>query len=208
MTPVSRDKRRESGAQSRDRILSAAKRLISRHGAAGVSLRDVTDAANVNIASVSYHFGSKDVLFRAAVDEALRTIARSHERSLRALPVRAGTTDIAGALVRTVVSYLCSTDEEKRMLAVLSARALLSPEDDAYESVTAGLFEALHERLRVALPALAEREVLFRARAATLLLRGIAAGVIGFELDGLSARSMTLLFVPVVAGVLSGESVC
>ena len=73
MTESTRDKRRESGAESRGRILVAAKRLISRHGAASVSLRDVTEEANVNVASVSYHFGSKNDLFRAAVPQ-LRNI--------------------------------------------------------------------------------------------------------------------------------------
>ena len=92
------------------------------------------------------------------------------------------------------------------MLAVLSARALLSPEECAsYEGVTASLFKELHRRLRAARPDLKEREIRFRARAATLLLRGIGAGVLGFPLDSLTPQSMTQLLVPVVAGVLSGS---
>ncbi len=47
--------------------------MFARHGFAGASLRQVTAAANVNLAAVNYHFGSKDNLveevFRRRLDE-------------------------------------------------------------------------------------------------------------------------------------------
>jgi AcrR family transcriptional regulator len=58
---------------TRERILGAAETLFARHGFAGASLRQVTAAANVNLAAVNYHFGSKDNLieevFRRRLDE-------------------------------------------------------------------------------------------------------------------------------------------
>jgi len=58
---------------TKERILSAAEELFARHGFAGASLRQVTAAANVNLAAVNYHFGSKDnlinELFRRRLDE-------------------------------------------------------------------------------------------------------------------------------------------
>jgi AcrR family transcriptional regulator len=58
---------------TRERILGAAEALFARHGFAGASLRQVTSAANVNLAAVNYHFGSKDNLieevFRRRLDE-------------------------------------------------------------------------------------------------------------------------------------------
>jgi AcrR family transcriptional regulator len=63
---------------TKERILSAAEALFARHGFAGASLRQVTAAANVNLAAVNYHFGSKDNLinevFRRRLDEL--TLAR------------------------------------------------------------------------------------------------------------------------------------
>jgi AcrR family transcriptional regulator len=50
------------------RILDAAEDLFASHGFAGASLRQVTAAAQVNLAAVNYHFGSKDNL----VNEVLR----------------------------------------------------------------------------------------------------------------------------------------
>ncbi|GAB3033397.1 MULTISPECIES: TetR/AcrR family transcriptional regulator [Oleiagrimonas] len=58
---------------TKQRILEAAETLFARHGFAGASLRQVTSAANVNLAAVNYHFGSKDKLieevFRRRLDE-------------------------------------------------------------------------------------------------------------------------------------------
>lgn len=58
---------------TKERILAAAEELFARHGFAGASLRQVTAAANVNLAAVNYHFGSKDNLvnevFRRRLDE-------------------------------------------------------------------------------------------------------------------------------------------
>lgn len=58
---------------TRQRILGAAEELFAEHGFAGASLRQVTAAANVNLAAVNYHFGSKDNLieevFRRRLDE-------------------------------------------------------------------------------------------------------------------------------------------
>jgi AcrR family transcriptional regulator len=49
----------------KDRILDASERLFARHGFDGVSIRDITQAAEVDVALVNYHFGSKRELFAA-----------------------------------------------------------------------------------------------------------------------------------------------
>ena len=58
---------------TKDRILGAAERLFAQHGFSGTSLRQVTALADVNIAAVNYHFGSKENLvnevFRRRLDE-------------------------------------------------------------------------------------------------------------------------------------------
>ena len=58
---------------TKDRILHAAEELFTQQGFAATSLRQVTSRADVNIAAVNYHFGSKDNLvnevFRRRMDE-------------------------------------------------------------------------------------------------------------------------------------------
>lgn len=61
---------------TKERILSTAEALFAEHGFAGTSLRLVTSQADVNLAAVNYHFGSKDNLvaevFRRRMDEMSR----------------------------------------------------------------------------------------------------------------------------------------
>jgi AcrR family transcriptional regulator len=54
---------RASEKSVRDRLLDTAEELFCEHGFAGTSIRDIAAAAGCNIASVNYHFGSKDNLY-------------------------------------------------------------------------------------------------------------------------------------------------
>ncbi|MBQ9881112.1 MAG: TetR/AcrR family transcriptional regulator [Synergistes sp.] len=49
------------------KILDAALRLISKHGYAGVSMRDIAREAGVAISQISYHYRNKEGLFIALV---------------------------------------------------------------------------------------------------------------------------------------------
>jgi AcrR family transcriptional regulator len=66
---------------TRERILDAAERLFARRGFHGVSVRDITGAADVDVALANYHFGSKQgvleaVFLRRAADLNAERIAR------------------------------------------------------------------------------------------------------------------------------------
>src|SRR5215471_9035244 len=72
-------KRRRTRASSRERILDASIAVFADEGYAGASTRALAAAAKVNIATLAYHFGGKEGLYRAA-------IARLYERLLRLEP--------------------------------------------------------------------------------------------------------------------------
>ena len=86
----------EREAATKAQVLTAAERLFALHGFQNVSVRDITAEAGVNLASVNYHFGSKDQLlfeiFRRRTAELNRERARMlHEAADRhggAPPVR------------------------------------------------------------------------------------------------------------------------
>ena len=70
--PASADdarKPRSDGAQSRERLLLTAMRLFAEQGFAKTSTREIALAAGTNIASISYYFGDKAGLYRAAFTE-------------------------------------------------------------------------------------------------------------------------------------------
>jgi AcrR family transcriptional regulator len=71
------------GAPSvRERILTVAERLFAEHGMAGVGLRAISAEAKVNLASIAYHFGSKDGLLEALFAQRATPIAEERLRLL------------------------------------------------------------------------------------------------------------------------------
>ncbi len=70
----------EAQAATKQAVFNAAERLFALHGFQNVSVRDITAEAKVNLASVNYHFGSKDSLlfeiFRKRTAELNRERAR------------------------------------------------------------------------------------------------------------------------------------
>lgn len=78
----------ESEAATKAAVFAAAERLFALNGFQNVSVRDITAEAGVNLASVNYHFGSKDALlfeiFRRRTSEMNRDRARMlHEANDR-----------------------------------------------------------------------------------------------------------------------------
>ena len=70
----------EAQAATKAAVFNAAERLFALNGFQSVSVRDITAEAGVNLASVNYHFGSKDALlfaiFRRRTGELNRERAR------------------------------------------------------------------------------------------------------------------------------------
>ena len=61
---------------TKQRILDAAEHLFMEHGFEATSLRAITSDANVNLAAVNYHFGSKEELFQAVLTRRLDPMNR------------------------------------------------------------------------------------------------------------------------------------
>ena len=88
---------------TRDRLLDVAERLFAERGVDATSLRAITTEAEANLASVNYHFGSKDGLFleilarrTAPVNaERLRLLSLA-EKQADGHPMRAHTTRLSG----------------------------------------------------------------------------------------------------------------
>lgn len=62
-------KSRSDGEQSRERLLMAAMRLFAEQGFARTSTREIALAAGVNVAAISYYFGDKAGLYKAALTD-------------------------------------------------------------------------------------------------------------------------------------------
>ena len=122
---------------TKDRILGAAEELFAQYGFSGTSLRQVTSRADVNIAAVNYHFGSKENLvnevFRRRMDEMsarrlaqLKTALQQHPGELE--PVLAAFVEPAlamaqdrhggGAFIRVIArAYAEKNDSLRKFLS-------------------------------------------------------------------------------------------
>ena len=73
---------------TKEKILDVAEGLFAEHGFNDTSLRTITGRANVNLASVNYHFGDKKTLVRAVLDRYLEALMPSIKTSLMELNTR------------------------------------------------------------------------------------------------------------------------
>ena len=69
---------------TKDRILGAAEELFAQFGFSGTSLRQVTSRADVNIAAVNYHFGSKENLVNEVFRRRMDDMTAQRLRALKA----------------------------------------------------------------------------------------------------------------------------
>jgi AcrR family transcriptional regulator len=65
--PTQRRSKDARSTGTRDRLLAAAREVLASRGVAGATSREITDTAEANLASITYHFGSKDELVAAAL---------------------------------------------------------------------------------------------------------------------------------------------
>jgi len=91
---------------TKQRILDSAEALFARHGFAGASLRQVTASANVNLAAVNYHFGSKENLINEVFRRRLDDLNSQRQQALQAVTARPGYTleDVLDAFVRPALA--------------------------------------------------------------------------------------------------------
>ena len=68
---------------TKNKILDAAELLFADKGFNGTSLREITSLAEVNLAAVNYHFGSKKELIKAVMSRYMDELSPNLERSLK-----------------------------------------------------------------------------------------------------------------------------
>jgi len=80
----------ETLAATKAAVFDTAERLFALNGFQNVSVRDITAEAGVNLASVNYHFGSKDALLLAIFRRRASELNRERIRMLHEAAARHG----------------------------------------------------------------------------------------------------------------------
>jgi|SRR4051812_28031329 AcrR family transcriptional regulator len=137
-----------AGRDTRERLLATAEQLFATRGIDAVSVRDITEAADANTASINYHFGSKRGLVDAIVERRADALGRRRAELLDELE-GAEPVDLR-AVTRAMVlptAELVHDDPTGRFyvsfLAALGDRPELMPALDAFEPSTERYLRAL-----------------------------------------------------------------
>lgn len=80
--------RRSDGEATRERILNFAEALFAADGFAGVSLRQITGKAGVDLALIKYYFGSKEGLFHAVLAKRVDRMTQPRLEGLRRIAIK------------------------------------------------------------------------------------------------------------------------
>ncbi len=129
-------------------ILDTAEKLIAERGIDAVSLRSITASAQVNLAAVHYHFGSKEALVQKVFERRITPLNRSRLAMLDDFEAQAGdgelpVDDVLRALIEPAIR-LYQDDERSRMFMRMCGRIYAEPAEYLH-----AVFEDLFRELLV-----------------------------------------------------------
>ncbi|MGO9488463.1 MAG: TetR/AcrR family transcriptional regulator [Solirubrobacteraceae bacterium] len=196
------DQRREVGLRTRARLMDAALDLLAERGEDGVTLRELTDAADANVAAVSYHFGSLKSLCDAAIEHALGRYLDAQQEAVSALDPDATIEALAAAFARPLIGSLVAGGRDLAVMRIV-ARAGIDPPagsgrlDVRFEQIRGAVLLVLKANLH----GRRDQELIFRIRCAAGMINWLVLAPVGDELRSKSQKQIERLLVPIVAGV-------
>ncbi len=151
-------------ASTRERILDAAEQLFATKGIDGVSLREITMVAGVNIAAVHYHFGSKEAVLEELFTLRGGPIAQQRLDLLAAIPRNGqGKPQLEDVLRAFLKPALEAPSAPGGTSFVLLRARLAFEKDDVRRTVLGKTFDASNreflQALSQALPGLSQDDI-------------------------------------------------
>lgn len=162
---------------TKELILDAAESLFADSGFQATSLRDITSAASVNLASVNYHFGSKDALLTALLERHFAPVNKRRIELLDELEATSASEVKLEDIVRAFLSppfKLFARDIKKRATLLRLVGRLHSETDEVRAAFVVTLQPTIRRftaAFQKASPEIAPEEVVWR----TLFLVGAMA---------------------------------
>jgi TetR/AcrR family transcriptional regulator, regulator of cefoperazone and chloramphenicol sensitivity len=115
-------------ARTRERLLDASEKLFAERGFRSASVRDITREATCNIASVNYHFGGKQNLYREVF---LRRLRDLRGRRLEGIQAALGTHPTLESLLASFADSFVDPlvgEGAGRLWVLLVAQELIDPQ--------------------------------------------------------------------------------
>jgi AcrR family transcriptional regulator len=201
------DQRREAGQRTRTRLMDAALHLLAQRGEDGVTLRELTDAAEANVAAVSYHFGSLRSLCDAAIEDALDRYLNAQHEAVSALGPEPTVEELAAAFAAPMMQALAAGGRDLAVMRIVARVGIDPPSgwdrlDARFDRIRGDVLRALKTNV----PHVKDQELIFRTRCVAGLLNWLVLAPIGAELREKSEKQLERLLVPVLAGAFRGAS--
>jgi AcrR family transcriptional regulator len=161
--------KRES--DTKQKILDAAQYLFAREGFKGTSLREITGMAGVNIASINYHFGSKEALLKAVLERKLIPLNEIRMERLRRVADAARKRGTAPMVKDLLLAFIEPTFQLKDKspdasdFIVLVGRAFYDSDNTvrrAFIELVWPLYELIVKVFREALPQIPKQVLIWR----------------------------------------------
>jgi AcrR family transcriptional regulator len=183
------------------RLKEAVEGLLLSKGEAGITLRDITDSADANVASVAYHFKSKDNLIALVFGEAIDEVTNIQSKRVLALPVDHTLRQLIEVWLHPMLSAAGPADRESRLWLIIQrgaaekAPGLIANMTRAANPVETTLLPLLGKHL----PHLDKDELLFRHNAIIGGLAGLVSSPIGMhqagEASGAKSREYLIAWI-------------
>jgi AcrR family transcriptional regulator len=207
MSAARADQRREAGLRTRTRLLDAALEGLAQRGEDGVTLRELTDAAEANVAAVSYHFGSLQALCDAAIEYALERYLDAQRDAVSTLTRESTLDQLAVAFARPMIGALVAGGRDLAIMRIVARVAIDPPKGwdrlaERFDQVRGEMLPVLKANV----PGVKHQELIFRIRAAAGLLNWLTLAPVGTELRHRSERELERLLVPILAGAFRGSA--
>lgn len=207
MPAAKADQRREVGLRTRTRLLDAALDLLAERGEDGVTLRELTDAAEANVAAVSYHFGSLKSLCDAAIEHALEHYLDAQEKAVRTIGPESTLEALAAAFAAPMMRALSIGGRDLAVMRIVARAGVDPPQgwnrfDARFDRIRSEVLRVLKANVR----GVKDQELIFRTRCAAGMLNWLVLAPIGTELRDKSENQVGRLLVPVLAGAFRGAN--
>lgn len=155
---------KEPKVKTRDKLLDIAESLFAEHGFDGVSVRDITDAAQVRLASVNYHFETKRKLFIEVIRRRADVLNADRRSAFEAIRFsELAPEDAVRAIVHAFIDpmYLRSTQGDagwKNYCRLIAQQAALRQSPQATTDFFNPVALEFIGQLKSVLPALGDRQ--------------------------------------------------
>ena len=169
---------------TKEKILDTAEELFAEYGFDATSLRAITAAAQVNLAAVNYHFGSKEALIDAVFARRVEPMNQTRLDALAELQTRHGEQPVPlDALIRAFVAPALALSHDRTLggqrFVRLLGRSLTERAGAVHDSLRQR-YEEVSERFKPAfaqtLPELPPDELYWRMHFMVGLLAYLMAG--------------------------------